>query len=55
MAITPLVSSFSVDYVCQDFTFSSEKAARELGYQPVYSEEQALRRTIEAFSPGAEV
>lgn len=50
VSFTPLVSRFSVDYVCQDFTFSSEKAARELGYRPVYSEVEALRRTIEAFA-----
>ena len=52
VSFTPLVSRFSVDYVCQDFTFSSEKAARELGYRPVYSEFEALRRTIEAFAGG---
>ncbi len=45
----PVVSRFAVDFVTQDFTFVSDKAARDLGYAPIYSEEEAFARTIEYF------
>jgi len=45
----PTVTRFAADFVCLDFTFVSDKARRELGYAPVYDEEQAFARTIEYF------
>jgi nucleoside-diphosphate-sugar epimerase len=49
IALHPVMTQSSVRIVCQDFSFSSRKAARELGYRPVYSEEESLARTIEWF------
>ena len=46
---TPLLSRFSVRFVCQSFTLKTTKAARLLGYHPIYTEEQAFRRTIDYF------
>jgi nucleoside-diphosphate-sugar epimerase len=42
----PKFSRFAVIYTCTDFTFSSAKAERELGYKPEYSHEEAVNRTI---------
>ena len=47
--IQPLVSRTSVVMVCKDMTFSGERACRELGYSPLYSEEEAISRTVEYF------
>ncbi|MBW1809390.1 MAG: NAD-dependent epimerase/dehydratase family protein [Deltaproteobacteria bacterium] len=46
---TPTISRFGVGYVTHDFTFSSAKATRDFGYQPVYSKDQAFARTIAYF------
>jgi nucleoside-diphosphate-sugar epimerase len=46
--LTPFLTPFSVDYICQEFTVRSDRAARVLGYRPVYSEEEAYARTIAA-------
>jgi nucleoside-diphosphate-sugar epimerase len=35
--------------VTQDFTFNGERARRELGYQPIYDEDQAISRTARWF------
>jgi nucleoside-diphosphate-sugar epimerase len=51
-AFTPLFTPFSVDYVCQEFTIKSDKAYRLLDYQPLYTEAEALERTISAIAPG---
>jgi hypothetical protein len=45
----PTVNRFAVKQVCQDFTFSGAKLARELGYAPVYTEAEAFDRTIADF------
>ena len=47
-AFTPLFTPFSVDYVCNEFTVRTDRAARLLGYRPIYSEEQAYAWTVEA-------
>jgi len=46
---TPRINRISVGMVCRDFTFSGEKAVRELGYRPLYSEEEAIALTIAYF------
>ncbi|MFH2010385.1 MAG: NAD-dependent epimerase/dehydratase family protein [bacterium] len=43
------VSRFAVTYVTQDFTFSGERARRELGYHPVFGEAEAYERTTRWF------
>jgi len=43
------VSRFAVRYVTQDFTFNGERARRELGYQPVVPEDEAISRTAAWF------
>lgn len=42
----PLLTRYVVASTCLDFYFSYAKAARDFGYQPVVSEEQAMRQTI---------
>jgi nucleoside-diphosphate-sugar epimerase len=46
----PKMSRFAVTYTCTDYTFRSEKAFREIGFTPKYSEQQAYQRTVEHFS-----
>ena len=43
---TPKFSRFAVTYTCTDFTFSAEKARKELGFKPKYSFEEAMKSTI---------
>lgn len=45
----PKFSRFAVTYTCTDYTFSSDKAERALGYYPKYSREQALESTIDYY------
>jgi nucleoside-diphosphate-sugar epimerase len=40
------VTRFAVDFVTQDFTIRTDKAARELGYEPLYPPEEAIERTV---------
>jgi nucleoside-diphosphate-sugar epimerase len=44
----PLFTPWSVDYVCNTFTVKSDKAERLLGYRPIYTEDQAYARTLDA-------
>jgi 2-alkyl-3-oxoalkanoate reductase len=43
---TPKMSRFAVTYTCTDFTFSSEKAKKDFGFTPKYSEKEAVGRTV---------
>ena len=45
----PKFSRFAVTYTCTDFTFTSDKALKEIGFRPKYSEREALDRTIAFF------
>jgi nucleoside-diphosphate-sugar epimerase len=36
----------SVRVLCQDISFKTDKAKRDLGYQPLYSEAEAIARTV---------
>jgi nucleoside-diphosphate-sugar epimerase len=45
----PKFSRFAVTYTCTEYTFNSDKAARDFGFKPKYSPEEALRRTIEFY------
>lgn len=47
--LKPLISRTSVTMVCRDLTFTSGKACRDLGYAPLYTEEEAITRTISYF------
>jgi nucleoside-diphosphate-sugar epimerase len=40
------VSRFSVTYICNSFTFSTEAAARDFGFSPKYSPEEAFEQTV---------
>jgi nucleoside-diphosphate-sugar epimerase len=42
----PKFSRFAVVYTCTEYTFNSDKAARDFGFKPKYSHEEALQRTI---------
>jgi nucleoside-diphosphate-sugar epimerase len=46
---TPTLTRSSVRFVCHDHTFNGDKAARDLGYVPIYKQPEALERTIEYF------
>jgi nucleoside-diphosphate-sugar epimerase len=41
----PVITRFAVDFVTQDFTIRTDKAARELGYAPLYPPAEAVERT----------
>jgi nucleoside-diphosphate-sugar epimerase len=43
---TPKFSRFAVTYTCTDYTFTADKARRELGFYPKYDEKTALGNTI---------
>ena len=45
----PKFSRFAVTYTFNDFTFSSKKAKEDFGFEPKYSAEEALQRTIEHY------
>lgn len=42
----PKFSRFAVIYTCTNYTFDSDKAARDFGFKPKYRQEEALERTI---------
>jgi nucleoside-diphosphate-sugar epimerase len=45
----PTLTRSSVRFVCHDHTFDGGRARRELGYAPIYSEADAIQRTVEWF------
>ncbi|MGI9591659.1 MAG: NAD-dependent epimerase/dehydratase family protein [Myxococcota bacterium] len=45
----PTLTRSSVRFVGHDHTFVGDKARRELGYEPIYAESDALKRTVEWF------
>jgi nucleoside-diphosphate-sugar epimerase len=45
----PALTRSSANMVCKDLSFDGSKARRDLGYEPVYSEAEALDRTIAFF------
>jgi sterol-4alpha-carboxylate 3-dehydrogenase (decarboxylating) len=47
--LKPVISRTSVNMVCKDLTFTGEKARRDLGYRPLYGEDEAIARTVEYF------
>jgi nucleoside-diphosphate-sugar epimerase len=46
---TPTLTRSSVRFVCHDHTFDGSKARRQLGYAPIYKEDEAIQRTIDYF------
>lgn len=46
---TPKMSRFAVTYTCTDYTFNSEKARKDFGFVPRYSNQEAREKTIEYF------
>jgi nucleoside-diphosphate-sugar epimerase len=46
---TPKFSRFAVTYTCTDFTFTADKAKKELRFIPKYSFEESLKRTIDFY------
>jgi nucleoside-diphosphate-sugar epimerase len=45
----PTLTRSSVRFVCHDHTFVGEKARRHFGYEPIYSESDAIKRTVDWF------
>lgn len=46
----PKFSRFAVTYTCTDFTYSSKKAFEDFNFQPKYTTEEALQKTIKFYS-----
>jgi nucleoside-diphosphate-sugar epimerase len=46
---SPKMSRFAVTYICTDYTFTSEKARKDFGFIPKYSEKEAFERTVRHF------
>lgn len=42
----PKLSRFAVTYTCTEYTFSYDKAKRDFNFEPKYSHEEAVARTI---------
>ncbi|MDP4280606.1 MAG: NAD-dependent epimerase/dehydratase family protein [Bacteroidota bacterium] len=49
------LNRFSMIYLCNDFTFSSEKAAEDFGFRVKYPQEEAIRRTIDYYRNKREI
>jgi nucleoside-diphosphate-sugar epimerase len=47
---TPTLTRSSVRFVCHDHTFVGDAARRDLGYEPIYSEAEAIKRTVAHFA-----
>jgi nucleoside-diphosphate-sugar epimerase len=45
----PKFSRFAVVYTCTDYTFNYNKARKDFGFKPKYSQEEALERTTEYY------
>lgn len=45
----PKFSRFAVVYTCTDYTFTSDKARKDWGFEPKYSHDEALARTIDYY------
>jgi sterol-4alpha-carboxylate 3-dehydrogenase (decarboxylating) len=45
----PKFSRFAVTYTCTEYTYTSDKAKKDFGFIPKYSEQEALERTIEYY------
>jgi nucleoside-diphosphate-sugar epimerase len=46
-AWTPVLTRSSVRFVCRTHTFDGSRARRELGYEPIYSWDESLARTVD--------
>jgi len=44
------VSRFSVTYICNSFTFSTEAATQDFGFNPKYDPEEAFERTMRFYT-----
>lgn len=51
----PKVSRFAVNYTCNDFTFSSEAALKDFGFEPLYDRNTAMERTTSWFRKNSTV
>jgi sterol-4alpha-carboxylate 3-dehydrogenase (decarboxylating) len=47
---SPTLTRSSVRFVCHDHTFQGAKARRDLGYEPIYGEDEAIARTADYFA-----
>jgi len=47
--IQPRFSRFAVVYTCTEYTFNSDRAAKDWGFRPKYSPELAMHRTIQYY------
>jgi len=49
----PKFSRFAVIYTCTDFTFNSNRAKNDFGWEPKYSTQQAVENTIDFYRKSA--
>jgi nucleoside-diphosphate-sugar epimerase len=47
--LTPYLTPHIIDYTQRDYTFSIEKARKELGYMPLMTVEEAIRKNVEKY------
>ncbi len=52
---SPKLSRFAVTYTCTDYTFTSDKARRDFGFAPKYSQNEAFERTVKHFRKNANI
>ena len=45
----PKMSRFAVTYTCTDYTFRSDRARKDFGFEPKYSRQEAFDRTVAYF------
>jgi sterol-4alpha-carboxylate 3-dehydrogenase (decarboxylating) len=48
-SVQPKFSRFAVTYTCTEYTFNYDKAKRDFGFEPKYSPEEAMQRTIDYY------
>lgn len=45
----PKLSRYAVIYTCTDYTIKTDKANKDFAYEPIFSREEAIQRSIEFF------
>jgi nucleoside-diphosphate-sugar epimerase len=53
--LNPSVSTASITYVSNTYVFSSKEARDKLGYQPIYTPEESMERSLTYYAPAAPI
>ncbi|XP_064651239.1 3 beta-hydroxysteroid dehydrogenase/Delta 5--_4-isomerase type 4-like [Lineus longissimus] len=49
--LNPSISTASITYISNTYSFSSNKAREKLGYQPIYTPEESLEKSLKYYAP----